>query len=199
MFRRRCPTARDDGDRRRFTGCQQHQLHLARPDDAAAELPGKPSLRVAKMYINRVNLPDTSIVEIGGGSTNQIQNASRSVGQFAFGWTGWRQMNPLPTGEHRLYHSMAFLLDDGPVVSMGSNPSGGARRNTVLVYEPPYLFRGTRPTIGALPSRITSPAAPSMLPSAREHTGGYDDRVLTDPAPWMSTSVPGIFQSPMAR
>ena len=114
-----------------------------------------PSLRVAKMYINCVNLPDTSIVEIGGGSTNQIQNASRSVSQFAFGWTGWRQMNPLPTGEHRLYHSMAFLLDDGRVVSMGSNPSGGARSNTVLVYEPPYLFRGTRPTIGALPSRIT--------------------------------------------
>jgi hypothetical protein len=114
-----------------------------------------PSLRVTKTYMNCVNLPDESILEVGGGATNQVVNASRSVSQLAVGWKSWKQMNPLPAGQHRLYHSMAFLLDDGRVVSMGSNPSGQPRSDTVLVYEPPYLFRGTRPTIGALPPRIT--------------------------------------------
>jgi hypothetical protein len=29
----------------------------------------------------------------------------------------WTAMNPQPDGEHRLYHSMAFLADDGSVIS----------------------------------------------------------------------------------
>ena len=64
-------------------------------------------------------------------------------------------MNPLPAGEHRLYHSMAFLADDGSVISLSSNPKGQARSDTVLRFEPPYLFKGPRPTLSGVPGKIT--------------------------------------------
>ena len=69
--------------------------------------------------------------------------------------TSCTAMNPLPDGEHRLYHSMAFLADDGSVISLASNPKGQARSDTVRRFEPPYLFKRARPTLDGLPSLIT--------------------------------------------
>lgn len=122
---------------------------------ATVRFRGTPGMKAAKAYHNCVNLPDLTLLEVGGGTANKIANASREVGLYKAGWQAWQPMNALPAGEHRLYHSMAFLLDDGRVVSMGSNPSGEARSDTVLVFEPPYLFKGARPTIGTLPASIT--------------------------------------------
>ena len=69
-------------------------------------------------------------------------------------------MNPLPAGEHRLYHSMAYLADDGSVITLSSNPKGQARSNTALRFEPPYMFnpdgtRAQRPTLSDVPEEIT--------------------------------------------
>jgi hypothetical protein len=63
----------------------------------------------------------------------------------------------LPVNEHRLYHSLLFLLDDGRVVSVTSNPKGGASGQSTshLVYSPPYLSKGTRPTITSNPTEVT--------------------------------------------
>jgi len=115
-----------------------------------------PSLRAAKVYVSCVQLPDGSLLELGGGSANKIENASQEVSLLKTPTsTSWTAMNPLPDGEHRLYHSMAFLADDGSVISLSSNPKGQARSDTVLRFEPPYMFNGERPTIGGLPSEIT--------------------------------------------
>src|SRR4029450_10637540 len=114
-----------------------------------------PSLRAAKAYVSCANLPDGSVLELGAGSANKTANASQTVSLLkSTTATSWTAMNPLPTGEHRLYHSMAFLADDGSVISLSSNPKGQARSDTVLRFKPPYLFKGTRPTLGAVPSSI---------------------------------------------
>jgi hypothetical protein len=113
-------------------------------------------LRASKAYVSCVNLPDGTLLELNGGTANKIENASREVSLLkSASATTWTAMNPLPVGEHRLYHSMAYLLDDGSVISMGSNPKGQTRSNSVLRFEPPYLFKGTRPTLTGLPSVIT--------------------------------------------
>ncbi len=115
-----------------------------------------PSLRAAKVYVSCVQLPDGSVLELGGGSANKIENASQEVSLLETPTsTSWTAMNPLPPGEHRLYHSMAFLADDGSVISLSSNPKGQARSDTVLQFKPPYMFKTPRPTIGGLPSKIT--------------------------------------------
>jgi hypothetical protein len=115
-----------------------------------------PSLRAAKAYLNCVQLPDGSVLEVGGGSANKIGNASQEVSLLKSASSkSWTAMNPLPKDEHRLYHSMAFLADDGSVISLSSNPKGQARSDTVLRFKPPYMFKGQRPNLGGVPSEIT--------------------------------------------
>jgi hypothetical protein len=115
-----------------------------------------PSLRAAKAYVSCVNLPDGSVLELGGGSANKIANASQTVSLLKSATaTSWTAMNPLPAGEHRLYHSMAYLADDGSVISLSSNPKGQARSDTVLRFEPPYMFKADRPTLSEVPDEIT--------------------------------------------
>jgi galactose oxidase-like protein len=120
-----------------------------------------PKLRSPKVYVSCVQLPDGSLLELGGGSANKIANASHEVSLLATPTSkSWTAMNPMPTDEHRLYHSMAFLADDGSVVSLSSNPKGQARSDTVLRFEPPYLLNpdGTerkRPTLSGVPANIS--------------------------------------------
>jgi Galactose oxidase-like, Early set domain len=144
-----------------------------------------PSLRAAKAYVSCVNLPDGSVLELGGGSANKIANASQTVSLLKSATaTSWTAMNPLPTGEHRLYHSMAYLADDGSVISLSSNPKGQARSNTVLRFEPPYMFKGDRPTLSDVPEAITygqtysinasSDVTRVVMMSAPSPTHGFD-------------------------
>jgi hypothetical protein len=115
-----------------------------------------PKLGAAKAYVSCVQLPDGSTLELGGGSANKIENASREVSLLKSATsTSWTSMNPLPDGEHRLYHSIAYLADDGSVISMSSNPKGQARSDTVLRFEPPYMFKGPRPSLSGVPAEIS--------------------------------------------
>lgn len=113
-----------------------------------------PSLGAAKGYVGCVNLPDGSLFEANGGSSNSIAGASSEAGLLADVNSQWTPVNPLPDGEHRVYHSLLFLLDSGQVVSTTSNPKGEARNNSVLIYSPPYLFHGSRPVITAAPVEV---------------------------------------------
>jgi hypothetical protein len=85
-----------------------------------------------------------------------IARASQATGLLTSLTGPWQAMSPLPAGEHRLYHSLLYLQDDGRVVSISSNPSGGVanQSKTHLVYSPPYLSKGTRPTITSHPSAV---------------------------------------------
>ena len=115
-----------------------------------------PDLASPKAYVSCVELPDGTLLELGGGSANKIANASREVALLkSANASSWTTMNPLPEKEHRLYHSLAYLQDDGSIISMSSDPKGEPRSNTVLRYEPTYLFRGARPTISAAPATMT--------------------------------------------
>ena len=116
-------------------------------------VPG-PTLKAKKQYLSCVTLPDGSLLEAGGGAKNKIESASYEVSLLTSYDSSWKSLNPIPAGNHRLYHSSHFLLDDGRMVSLGSNPDAQARSESVLVYSPPYLYKGVRPTIVAAPSVI---------------------------------------------
>lgn len=63
-------------------------------------------------------------------------------------------MNSLPPGNHRQYHSNLLFLDDGRIVSFGSNPANQARSMSVLFFSPPEI-QGKRPTLTKVPSVVT--------------------------------------------
>jgi hypothetical protein len=115
-----------------------------------------PAMTAAKGYVSCVNLPDGTAFEANGGSDNTIAAASSTTALLTSLAGPWQAMSPLPSGEHRLYHSLLFLLDDGRVVSVTSNPTGGVanQSKSFLVYSPPYLSKGTRPTITSNPTEV---------------------------------------------
>ena len=125
-------------------------------DSATPVYRAGPPLSAGKGYVSCVNLPDGTLFQANGGSDNTVAAASLTTGMLTSLAGPWLAMSPLPTGEHRLYHSLLFLQDDGRVVSVTSNPSGGAalQSKSHLVYSPPYLSRGTRPTITSSPTEM---------------------------------------------
>jgi len=125
-------------------------------DSAAPAYRPGPAMTAAKAYVSCVNLPDGTVFEANGGSDNTIAAASQTTALLASLGGPWQAMSPLPSGEHRLYHSLLFLQDDGRVVSITSNPNGGvaAQSTSFLVYSPPYLSKGTRPSITSNPTEV---------------------------------------------
>jgi hypothetical protein len=127
------------------------QLNAATP----AYKPG-PTMAAAKGYVSCVNLPDGTLFEANGGSDNLVSAASSETSLLTSLSGQWQPMAPLPAGEHRLYHSSLWVIDDGRVISMTSNPDGGGSRSTsTLVYSPPYLSKGTRPAITSAPTEVS--------------------------------------------
>ena len=177
-------------------------------DAATPAFRAGPPMTAAKGYVSCVNLPDGTMFEANGGSDNRIAAASQTTALLTSLTGPWQAMSPLPAGEHRLYHSLLFLRDDGRVVSITSNPDGGAvnQSRTQLVYSPPYLSKGTRPTITSSPTEVTyggtyaigSTAAPGLTvpritvtsaPSAT-HSTDLNQRYLSLPVSNGSITFP---------
>jgi hypothetical protein len=131
--------------------------HVIDLDSATPAYRAGPPMTAAKGYVSCVNLPDGTMFEANGGADNVISAASRTTALLTSLAGPWQAMSPLPTGEHRLYHSVLFLQDDGRVVSVTSTPKGGttAESRSHLVYSPPYLSKGTRPTITSNPTEVS--------------------------------------------
>jgi hypothetical protein len=108
--------------------------------------PGPP-MDAAKMYVNAVVLPDSTVFESGGG-TKSIQfdgTPVLSAQIFNPKTNAWRKVASPTVG--RLYHSSAVLLPDGRVATFGSNPKTSFEMR-IEVFTPPYLQTGTaRPTV----------------------------------------------------
>jgi len=98
-----------------------------------------------KMYVSAVLLPDGKVFETGGGLHNRadpVYEASM-FNPATNTFTAGMATDPVP----RTYHSSAFLLPDGRVMSVGDNPGNGTFDMRISVYSPPYLFKGARPQI----------------------------------------------------
>ena len=112
-----------------------------------------PSLRAKKQYVSCITMPNGSVFEANGGSGNTIEGASYEASMFrSFGGSP-SPMNSLPPGNHRQYHSNLLFLDDGRIVSFGSNPQKEARSLSVLYFTPPEIA-GSRPKLTSVPATV---------------------------------------------
>lgn len=143
-----------------------------------------PPLLAAKGYLGCVNMPDMKLFEANGGSENTIAAASTEAAMLDNVNSSWTPMTPLPAGEHRLYHSMLALLDDGRVLSMTSNPRGGEPfSSSVLAFSPPYMFKGQRPAITTSPSLVTYGGSYQVAATAASGSTVTRMVITTPPAP----------------
>ena len=108
----------------------------------------------ARFQHNLVLLPDGKVLAIGGSSTTDV--AATAIGPLPTElWDPvteqWTTMASLT--EARMYHSVAFVLADGRVVSAGGGRDGPVIDHpSAEVYSPPYLFKGARPRITSSPT-----------------------------------------------
>jgi hypothetical protein len=97
-----------------------------------------------KMYVSAVLLPDGKVLETGGA----LHNRANPVYETSIFDPASETFDPVAVDpEARGYHSSAFLLPDGRVMTTGDNPGNGSWNHDVSVYSPPYLFKGPRPQI----------------------------------------------------
>jgi hypothetical protein len=127
---------------------------------------GVGSLAVARRQLNMTLLADGTVLATGGSNAagfNTAPTDSRVLDAEVWNPSTeqWRALGRM--SHHRLYHSVALLLPDGRVLSVGSGgpPASGLTNDyTAELYSPPYLFRldGTpavRPTITDAPVSVS--------------------------------------------
>lgn len=113
-----------------------------------------PSMRHNRRHATALPLPDGSFLVVGGvGWEGPPDTSGREVPRLRperfDPVTGtWTRMNA--QRDSRNYHSTAFLLADGRVVSAGGIDSD----HTLEIFSPPYLFLGPRPVITSLPGTL---------------------------------------------
>ncbi len=163
------------------------------------------SLNLGRSYQNTVLLPDRSMVTVGGGYGQNLEDgvyridgsgARRQVELYDPETKKW-QLGPAQM-EDRGYHATALLLPDGRVFSGGDNrhpfePDGSASQtDTAEIYSPPYLFKGKRPVIKKAPKKadwnesikVTTAGKPKatsavlVAPAATTHGNDMNQRLV---------------------
>ena len=114
--------------------------HYRKWSDAAVK-----DMREERWFPNMVQLPDESVLVIGGEADNVV----RPLKQPELRVDGEWHYVAMPDSA-RGYHSTAMLLPDGRVLSGGSDH----RLSDFQVFEPPYLFKPGRPAINNLTDTV---------------------------------------------
>ncbi len=130
------------------------------------------SMQNPRYYVYAVILPDQNVLVVGGkrghhgfsaGNDNDSvdkttvnpkpqENAVLDAELFITKERKWKTLAPMKVD--RLYHSNAILLQDGTIMTAGSNPARGCNEHRVEIFYPPYLAHDSRPEIKEYPKKI---------------------------------------------
>ncbi len=147
-----------------------------------------PALAAQRVWANTLQLPDGSMVTIGGNDMVDDSTFERAVELYDPVTGTWRT-GPSQV-ETRAYHSTALLLPDGRVLSTGDDRNPPSPDDTGEVYSPPYLFKGPRPEISSAPGAfrwnvpfgVGTPgdidSAVLIAPSAVTHANDMSQRLV---------------------
>jgi hypothetical protein len=115
-----------------------------------------PNMSTGRIQMNAVLLPNGKVLTEGGSLNSEVSDTPGKHADLfdsnsnTFGSGGTAAYS-------RLYHSVALLLPDATVTSLGSNPGGqGSYEPSIEIYTPPYLYSATDQLVGNRPL-ITNP------------------------------------------
>jgi fibronectin type 3 domain-containing protein len=176
-------------------------LSAATPQWAAG-----PNMSSGRIEMNATILPSGQVLLEGGSLNNESPNPAGKKADI-YNPTSNTMSSGGTAAYSRLYHSVALLLPDATVASLGSNPGNrGSYEPSIEIYTPPYLFDANnqrittgRPSITSAPSVIgygapfsvsytsNSPVSSAVLvrPGSATHAFDMDQRLigLCGPAP----------------
>jgi hypothetical protein len=117
-----------------------------------------PSMAYARSFLNLPELPDGSVLAIGGETDKNGGNIANAVYPAEL-WSPqtqtWTTMAAMHTP--REYHATAILLPDARVLvsGMGADFGNVPDETNAEFYSPPYLFKGARPVITQAPTQVS--------------------------------------------
>ena len=146
------------------------------------------AMRDARDNLNLVLLADGTVLAVGGGLNSAYGTPMKAAELYNPATGTWKVMAAQQA--QRTYHSTAFLLPDGRVLSAGSD--FGTKSETFEIFSPPYLFKGARPSIASAPTTLTygesfaisTPDAADVArvalirPGATTHADNFDQRYV---------------------
>lgn len=114
------------------------------------------NMSTARVQMNAVLLPDGRILAEGGSASDEVPDAGGKTADLYD-----PASNTMASGGtssfSRLYHSVALLLPDATVASLGSNPGDrGKYLPRIEIYTPPYLYDANDRLITTARPQITS-------------------------------------------
>jgi hypothetical protein len=117
------------------------------------------SMSTGRIQLNAILLPNGKVVLSGGSVSNETPDTAGKTADLYDPVTNVMG-NAGTASFSRLYHSVALLLPDATVASLGSNPGVRGRYVTAIeIYTPPYLYDSSdrlittdRPVITGVPS-----------------------------------------------
>ncbi len=116
------------------------------------------ALNHKRVQQNSVLLPNGRVLAVGGSTKNNVAEGSGRIAELYDPETGvWTDV--APQAFWRFYHSLALLLPDGRVASLGGNPKQLVYEKHIEIYSPPYLFTSSgalapRPLVTSVPEEI---------------------------------------------
>ncbi len=114
-----------------------------------------PTMAFARTEHTLTLLPDGTVLATGGSRDSNVFDLVPAVYEAEL-WSPatetWKTMARM--ANPRMYHSVAILLPDARVITLGGGTFGIDQLNA-QIYSPPYLFKGPRPVISSAPGTIT--------------------------------------------
>jgi hypothetical protein len=111
-----------------------------------------PSLNYGRMHVSAVVLPDRTVFVCNGAALGEDATTAPLPSEIYDPAANTWSVDATPTVP-RVYHSVAFLLPDGRVVTAGGNPNRGVDELRIEIYSPWYMTQ-TRPVIQSAPTSI---------------------------------------------
>src|SRR5262249_54750718 len=152
------------------------------------------SMSTGRIQMNAVLLPNGKVLAEGGSANNESPSTPGKTADL-YDPANNTMTSAGAAAYSRLYHSVALLLPDATVASMGSNPGArGSYEPAIEIYTPPYLYDANDQLITTGRPSISGVDPIGAMGYGQSFSGGYtSSSANSPPVPVRPRSTPHGF------